>query len=100
MSSKTKAHVVKVTGVPDDLLHMLDARVGKRRSGGRSKYVRDLIRRDLLGSVEDRDPQSNGRPTVADAEAIFRRIESRATSHIQPLAPGADSRETIYGDRV
>jgi hypothetical protein len=44
-----KSHVVKVTGVTDELLGLLDGRVRARHSTGRSEYIRDLLRQDLLG---------------------------------------------------
>jgi metal-responsive CopG/Arc/MetJ family transcriptional regulator len=100
MASALKTHIVKVTGVPDELLQLLDDRVAKRHFGGRSQYLRDLMRRDLLDAASANPHPSGGARTVAEAEAIFERIESRDTSHVLPLAPGADSREAIYGDRA
>jgi len=49
MSQATKSHVVKVTGITDNLLHLLDERVKQRHSTSRAEYVRELIRRDVLG---------------------------------------------------
>ena len=49
MPQATKSHIVKVTGITDDLLHLLDERVRQRHSTGRAEYVRELIRRDVLG---------------------------------------------------
>lgn len=42
-------HTIKVTGVPDKLLKLLDQRVQERQWLGRSEYIRDLIRRDVFG---------------------------------------------------
>ncbi|MEP6756023.1 MAG: ribbon-helix-helix domain-containing protein [Chthonomonadales bacterium] len=44
MSSRT----LKVTGVPQDLLALLDQRVKDRHALGRSEYIRELIRKDVL----------------------------------------------------
>jgi hypothetical protein len=48
------SHTIKVTGVSDELLQLLDARVREQHSSGRAEYIRELIRRDVLG------PQANG----------------------------------------
>lgn len=48
MPSTSKSHIVKVTGVPEDLLRLLDARVKERHAAGRAEYIRELIRRDVL----------------------------------------------------
>ena len=44
MSSRT----LKVTGVPQDLVALLDQRVKDRHAVGRSEYIRELIRKDVL----------------------------------------------------
>jgi metal-responsive CopG/Arc/MetJ family transcriptional regulator len=49
MPEATKSHIVKVTGITDNLLHLLDERVKQRHSTSRAEYVRELIRRDVLG---------------------------------------------------
>jgi hypothetical protein len=49
MAQATKSHIVKVTGITDDLLRLLDERVRQRHSTGRAEYIRELIRRDVLG---------------------------------------------------
>jgi len=46
-SNHTVGHVLKVGGIPDDLLRRIDERVSGRRLGGRAQYIRDLIERDL-----------------------------------------------------
>lgn len=47
-TQSSKSHVVKVTGITDELLGMLDDRVKQRHATGRSEYIRELLRRDLL----------------------------------------------------
>jgi hypothetical protein len=42
------SHTIKVTGVSDDLLELLDRRVREVHSTGRAEYVRELIRKDVL----------------------------------------------------
>jgi len=49
MPQAAKSHIVKVTGITEELLKLLDERVRQRHSTGRAEYVRDLIRRDVLG---------------------------------------------------
>ena len=46
MASRT----IKVTGVSDELLQLLDERIEAQHSTGRSEYIRELIRRDVLGN--------------------------------------------------
>lgn len=43
------SHTIKVTGVSDELLKLLDERVRCQHSIGRSEYIRELIRKDVLG---------------------------------------------------
>lgn len=44
------SRVVKVTGMSEDLLALLDARVRQQHAAGRAEYVRELIRRDVLSA--------------------------------------------------
>jgi len=44
------SHTIKVTGVSGELLELLDQRIRMQHSTGRSEYIRELIRRDVLGS--------------------------------------------------
>lgn len=41
-------HTIKVTGVGDGLLELLDRRIRERHATGRAEYIRELIRRDVL----------------------------------------------------
>jgi len=50
MASRT----IKVTGISDELLQLLDARVQSQHGTGRSEYIRNLLRRDLLSGSESR----------------------------------------------
>ena len=93
--SELNTRVVRISGIPEEMLKQLDARVGKRRNGSRSQYVRDLIKLDLLAKPTGANDVI---PMLPDAMALFNRIESRDTSLIKPLASGANSREAIYGD--
>jgi metal-responsive CopG/Arc/MetJ family transcriptional regulator len=47
------SHTIKITGVSDELLKLLDERVRRRHAIGRSEYIRELIRKDVL-EREDR----------------------------------------------
>ena len=46
-----KSQVVKVTGMSEELLRLLDARVKQQQATGRAEYIRELIRRDALASL-------------------------------------------------
>lgn len=44
------SHTIKVSGMSDALLRLLDERLREQHSTGRSEYIRELIRRDVLGN--------------------------------------------------
>ena len=48
-------HTIKVTGVSDGLLELLDRRIRERHATGRAEYIRELIRKDVLG--QDASPR-------------------------------------------
>jgi hypothetical protein len=96
----SKPHILKVTGVPADLVRLLDERAEQQHFAGRSEYIRELIRRDVLSGSAGKPMPTGGARSIAEAETAFARIERRGRTGIQPLAPGADSREAIYGDRA
>jgi len=54
------SHVVKVTGMSEELLELLDARVKQQKATGRAEYIRELIRRDALTSSAMPTPQARG----------------------------------------
>jgi hypothetical protein len=96
----TKTHVVKVTGVPTEMLRLLDERAQRQHFGGRAEYIRELIRRDVLSEAAYKPASVGVAKTTSEAESVFARIEARDMSGVEPLAPGADSRDAIYGDRA
>jgi|GEM_PF-2377144 len=55
------SHTIKVTGVSDELLQLLDQRIQTQHATGRSEYLRELIRRDVLGVRES--GSATGSPT-------------------------------------
>ena len=59
------SHVVKVTGMSEDLLALLDARVRQQHAAGRAEYVRELIRRDVLSVGSGR-----GEPSLDEYHAL------------------------------
>jgi Arc/MetJ-type ribon-helix-helix transcriptional regulator len=96
--SATKTHVIKITGVPDELLRLLDDRVNAQHYGGRAEYLRELMRRDLFGWNPRTHLAAVAPKTTEEVAAAFAHIEARDMSHVQPLAEGADSRGAIYGN--
>jgi metal-responsive CopG/Arc/MetJ family transcriptional regulator len=42
------SHTIKVTGVSDELLRLLDQRIQAQHATGRAEYIRELIRKDVL----------------------------------------------------
>ena len=53
-------HTIKISGISEDLLKRMDEKVRKQRAFGRSQYVRDLIRKDVLG--EEKRVSGHPRP--------------------------------------
>lgn len=49
--------MVKVTGMSEELLKLLDARVKQQQATGRAEYIRELIRRDALPSMPIQKPK-------------------------------------------
>jgi metal-responsive CopG/Arc/MetJ family transcriptional regulator len=45
---QNQSHTIKVTGVPEELVRLLDNRIKERHTAGRSEYIRELIRKDVL----------------------------------------------------
>lgn len=41
-------HTIKVSGVSDSLLKLLDERIRRQHALGRSEYIRELIRKDVV----------------------------------------------------
>ena len=66
------SQVVKVTGMSEELLRLLDARVKQQQATGRAEYIRELIRRDALLSAsqppQPRRHKARRRPAVAASE--------------------------------
>jgi hypothetical protein len=56
------SHVVKVTGMSEELLGLLDARVKQQQATGRAEYIRELIRRDALTPLVVPTSQAQGAP--------------------------------------
>ena len=48
MEKRGGSHIVKVTGMSEAMLELLDARVKQQQATGRAEYIRELIRRDAL----------------------------------------------------
>jgi len=69
------SRVVKVTGMSEELLELLDARVKQQQATGRAEYIRELIRRDALTPLAVPTPQARG----AQRQKARRR-NSRASS--------------------
>lgn len=62
------SHTIKVTGVSDELLQLLDQRIQARHATGRAEYIRELIRRDVL-PAESRPQGRTFRDIVAPVHA-------------------------------
>ena len=50
------SHTIKVTGVSEELLQLLDQRIRMQHAAGRAEYIRELIRRDVLNGSKGHAP--------------------------------------------
>lgn len=69
----TMAHTIKISGVSDELLRRVDERWKGRHYADRSEYVRDLIRKDVLGEQENATPNFS-----AGIRSLFRELHDKA----------------------
>lgn len=65
------SHTIKLSGVSDELLRLLDERVRAEQATGRSEYILDLIRQDVLS-------QANGRPSPRTFREIVAPVHAAA----------------------
>src|SRR4051794_12349048 len=71
MASRT----IRVTGVSDELLDLLDRRIRAQHGTGRAGYIRELLRRDLLSE------------SVGQSQRTFREI-------VEPIHSATPAAET------
>lgn len=57
INKRRTSQVVKVTGMSEELLRLLDARVQQQQATGRAEYIRELIRRDALAASQEQKPR-------------------------------------------
>ena len=88
---RAKSHVVKITGITEELLGMLDDRVRERHATGRSEYIRELLRRDLL---------SNPAPTLGNILApVHEQGNAMAESDDELDAVFDHARDAVHAER-
>ena len=69
------SHTIKISGVSAELLKLLDERIQTQQAGGRSQYLRDLIRRDVATAPAPRNaPNSSFREILAPVHEETRRL--------------------------
>ena len=83
------SHTIKVTGVPEELLQLLDQRIRTRHATGRSEYIRELIRRDVLAAPGAAPP---GWPS---AEMPFRELLAPVQQEAERLGESEDETEEL-----
>ncbi|MFN3650003.1 MAG: hypothetical protein ACK47B_10515 [Armatimonadota bacterium] len=77
------SHTIKVTGVSDELLRLLDERIRAKHATGRAEYIRELIRQDVLASEN------------AGARRTFREIVEPVHAAAPPDETEAESEEFV-----
>jgi len=88
------SHTIKVTGVSEELLQLLDRRVQVQQAAGRAEYIRELIRRDALAD-EDQSQRRSFRDIVAPVHAATPDEETEEESE----AFGEDLLATVRRER-
>mgnify|MGYP002778672842 CR=1 FL=1 len=95
-------NTIEVTGIPTQLLKLLDERV-RQTGSDRAGYIRHLIEKDIYGALERQNysqlfqgkkPAFDPEQWEADMKALAQRAEE-----IPVLPEEAFTRESIYGDR-
>lgn len=93
-------NIIEVTGISEPLLKLIDERV-RLKGSNRAAYVRDLIERDIFGTLErQKHPTAfQGTKRSFDPEAWEADIKVFAEAEEIPvLPPEAFTRESIYGN--
>lgn len=70
MASRT----IKISGVSTELLKLLDERISAQRAGGRSQYLRELIRRDVVSGALANGAGSSFREILAPVHEETHRL--------------------------
>jgi hypothetical protein len=87
------SHTIKVTGVPEELLQLLDQRIRTQHATGRSEYIRELIRRDVLPSP--------GAPTGwPSAEMPFRELLAPVQAEAERVGESEDETEAFLREQL
>lgn len=88
------SHTIKVTGVSDELLQLLDERIRAQHATGRSEYIRELIRRDVLASPA---VPSAGWPSP---EMPFRELLAPVQAEAEGVGESEDETEEFLRDQL
>lgn len=83
------SQVVKVTGMSEELLRLLDARVKQQQATGRAEYIRELIRRDTLTPQEQKPRRHKARRRGAPPEqSLLAEYHALVDAELErPLSP-------------
>lgn len=74
-------HVIEVTGIPDDLMQLLDERV-RETGGDRDAFIRDLLRKELQeGPEADRSEEPHADMTFEEIlSPVHRQVAGSGTT--------------------
>lgn len=85
---------IKVTGVSDELVSLLDAKIREVHAAGRAEYVRELIRKDVLQKKRPFYETASPQERAKDFMEWTRSLQHLRLPH---LPDKALSRESLYG---
>lgn len=88
------SQVVKVTGMSEELLRLLDARVKQQQAMGRAEYIRELIRRDALASQDHKPRRHKARRRGGPSEqSLLAEYHALVDAELErPLSPAEQRR--------
>lgn len=78
------SRTIKVTGVSEELLSLLDQRIRSQHAAGRSDYIRELIRKDVLDAAA---------PARRAAPMTFRDLLGPVQEEVQRLGESEEETE-------
>lgn len=91
-------HTIELTGIPDELLELLDQRVSQAGTD-RAKYILTLLRKDLLGTslLSHRDTVPHGGMTFEEILApVHRQVEESGITEEELEQLFEEAREEVW----
>jgi len=99
VKNKMNNHKIEVTGISEPLLKLIDQRI-QNFGGDRSAYIRDLIEKDIFGTLHEQKHtlEELGTKRTFDLQQweADMKLLAQGAEEIPVLPPEAFTRESIY----